>query len=140
MDDSDSRKSAGTHSGEFKRLQEDLMWELENRVVQVADFCRRNEIDADLFRKLLPPVMVAGTTTEGSWQWLGHDRTWIVGTVFHEAREQDIKKLLVHEKRSVNWVRVLMCERVSENMHNHSLPSWADFLRQASRDIYSTRR
>lgn len=102
LDDSDWGESAGTHSGEFKRLQEDLMEELGNRVVQVADFCRRNEIDADLFRKLLPPVVVAGTATEGSWQWLGHDRTWIVGTAFHEARERDIKKSLVHEKRSVS--------------------------------------
>lgn len=114
------------------------MGELENRVVQVADFCRRNEIDADLFRKLLPPAAVVGTTTEGSWQWLGHDKTWIVGTVFHEAREQDIKESLVHEKRSV-WFE-FCCVKVSGNMHNHSLPSWADSLCQASRNIYSTRR
>lgn len=91
--------------GEFKRLQEDLVGELDNRVVQVADFCRRNEIDTDLFRKLLPPVAVVGTTAGGLWQWLGHDRTWIVGTAFYEDRERDVKESLAHQKRSVNWVR-----------------------------------
>lgn len=78
------------------------MGELDNRVVQVADFCRRNEIDTDLFRKLLPPVAVAGGEL---WQWLGYDRTWIVGTAFYEAKERDVKESLEHEKRSVNWVR-----------------------------------
>lgn len=78
------------------------MRELDNRVVQVTDFCRRNEIDADLLRKLLPPMAAAGTTAGGSWQWLGHDRTWIVGTKFYEAREQDVKESLIHEKRSVS--------------------------------------
>jgi hypothetical protein len=82
--------------GEFKRLSGDLSRELLNGVVQVAEFCRRNEIDADLFRKLLPPV--AG---EGTWQWLGHDRTWVVGTAFYKAKERDIQKSLIDEKRSV---------------------------------------
>lgn len=106
------------HRVEFKRLQGDLVEEFDNRVVQVADFCRRKEIDADLFRKLLPPVAVVGTTTaEGSWQWLGYDRTWIVGTAFHDAREQDVKESLMHEKRSVNWIHVFMRGRVSGKKH-----------------------
>lgn len=78
------------------------MEELGNQVVQVADFCRRNEIDTDLFRKLLPPVAGAG---EELWQWLGYDRTWIVGTAFYDARERDVRESLEHEKRLVNWVR-----------------------------------
>lgn len=77
------------------------MRELGNRVIQVADFCRRNEIDADLFRKLLPPVAMAGTTAGGLWQWLGNDRTWVVGTEFYEARERDVKESLTDANRSV---------------------------------------
>lgn len=82
---------------EFKRLSEDLSRGLLNGVVQVTEFCRRNEIDTDLFRKLLPPVV-----GEGTWQWLGHDRTWIVGTAFYKAKERDIQKSLIDEKRPVD--------------------------------------
>ncbi|KAI5846278.1 hypothetical protein DFP73DRAFT_383338 [Morchella snyderi] len=89
-------------TGEFKRLSGDLSRELLNGVVQVAEFCRRNEIDTDLFRKLLPPV--AG---EGTWQWLGHDRTWVVGTAFYKAKERDIQKSLIDEKRPVDMPAIV---------------------------------
>lgn len=52
---------------EFVRLRDLLRQELETAVVQTPEFCRRNEIDTDLFRTLLPPRDEIGQ--DGNFVW-----------------------------------------------------------------------
>ncbi|KAL7275295.1 hypothetical protein RUND412_001776 [Rhizina undulata] len=76
-------------TGEYKRLEEALRDSLENAVVLVSDFCRCEEIDLELFRKLL-----SSAVGEAGWHWIGHDKGWVSSVPFYEAKEQEVERLL----------------------------------------------